>query len=282
MEAEPRLAEAGHFKGGKSALLLAQWSRGVAELVGLIGKAGFEAALLQAVRRLIDFDFIMVFAYRGQARPLALGDTLTLKQRKVVIEDYMNEPYLLDPFFQKALSGAIAGCYRLHDLAPDRFRQSEYFRAHYHFTAIREEVGFFFRVPGDVTGVVSLARWAESPRLAQKDMTLLQVIEPVVGALAAAHWAEAGSRGELGEGAGRKPAESGQISNAYRHFGQKLLSERERQIVTLVLQGHSSESIARRLDISPGTVKIHRKNIYRKLGISTQGELFAAFLSFVG
>ena len=113
-------------------------------------------------------------------------------------------------------------------------------------------------------------------------MTLLQVIEPVVSALSAAHWAEVGSRGQIGNGAGRKPAESGQISNAYRHFGQKLLSERERQIVTLVLQGHSSESIARRLDISPGTVKIHRKNIYRKLGISTQGELFAAFLSFVG
>jgi DNA-binding CsgD family transcriptional regulator len=48
--------------------------------------------------------------------------------------------------------------------------------------------------------------------------------------------------------------------------------------VSYVLQGHSTESIARHLDISPGTVKIHRKNIYRKLGISTQAQLFASFL----
>ena len=81
---------------------------------------------------------------------------------------------------------------------------------------------------------------------------------------------------------GRRLAEPGQISTAYQRFGRNLLSERERQIVTLVLQGHSTESIAQRLDISPGTVKIHRRNIYRKLHISTQGELFAAFLSFVG
>jgi hypothetical protein len=32
------------------------------------------------------------------------------------------------------------------------------------------------------------------------------------------------------------------------------------------------------LSISPGTVKIHRKNIYRKMKVSTQAELFAAFL----
>ena len=53
---------------------------------------------------------------------------------------------------------------------------------------------------------------------------------------------------------------------------------REREIVSMILQGHSTESVALRLDISPGTVKVHRKNIYRKLKVSSQGELFAAFM----
>jgi DNA-binding CsgD family transcriptional regulator len=73
---------------------------------------------------------------------------------------------------------------------------------------------------------------------------------------------------------------SAPFARAFERFG-KPLSARERQIVTLVLQGHSTESIARHLDISPGTVKIHRKNIYRKLAISTQAELFAAFLGAI-
>ena len=71
------------------------------------------------------------------------------------------------------------------------------------------------------------------------------------------------------------------FTQAYQQFGGKLLSEREREIVALVLQGHSTESIAGRLDISPGTVKIHRRNIYRKLGIGTQAGLFASFLRFI-
>ena len=84
---------------GRSALLLAQWSRGVAEMIGQLHKQGFEAALLQAVRRLVDFDFVMVFGYRGQEKPLALGDTHP-KHRKVIVGDYLSGPYLLDPFFQ--------------------------------------------------------------------------------------------------------------------------------------------------------------------------------------
>ena len=34
----------------------------------------------------------------------------------------------------------------------------------------------------------------------------------------------------------------------------------------------------RLLNISAGTVQIHRKNIYQKLGINSQGELFSQFI----
>jgi DNA-binding CsgD family transcriptional regulator len=50
-------------------------------------------------------------------------------------------------------------------------------------------------------------------------------------------------------------------------------------VVPLVLLGHSSESIGVAFGISPRTVKIHRKNIYAKLGIGSQAELFALFMS---
>ncbi|EMV9186339.1 helix-turn-helix transcriptional regulator, partial [Escherichia coli] len=41
---------------------------------------------------------------------------------------------------------------------------------------------------------------------------------------------------------------------------------------------HSSASVAEQLDISPGTVKIHRKNLYAKLGIGSQSELLGLFI----
>jgi ATP/maltotriose-dependent transcriptional regulator MalT len=36
------------------------------------------------------------------------------------------------------------------------------------------------------------------------------------------------------------------------------------------IEGHSPEVVGRRLVIATGTVKVHRRNAYRKLGISSQ------------
>ena len=59
---------------------------------------------------------------------------------------------------------------------------------------------------------------------------------------------------------------------------EKMRQERERQVVELTLRGHSADAIGKRLEISPGTVRIHRRNIYSKLRISSQGELFSLFI----
>ncbi|VTP60232.1 ATP-dependent transcriptional regulator [Serratia rubidaea] len=46
----------------------------------------------------------------------------------------------------------------------------------------------------------------------------------------------------------------------------------------MILAGQGSPQIAARLFISLGTVKNHRKNIYGKLGIGSQAELFSLLL----
>ena len=44
----------------KTLLLLEQWSRGLAEIAAAQGTERFIPALLASVRRLVDFDFLMV------------------------------------------------------------------------------------------------------------------------------------------------------------------------------------------------------------------------------
>lgn len=46
----------------------------------------------------------------------------------------------------------------------------------------------------------------------------------------------------------------------------------------LMLSGCSNKEIARKLEISAETVKVHKKHIYSKLGIKSQSELFSIFL----
>ena len=61
-------------------------------------------------------------------------------------------------------------------------------------------------------------------------------------------------------------------------FGEKVLTERERIVAQNLLRGHSAKSMARLLDISPGTISIHRSNVYKKMEVSSQAELSSLFL----
>lgn len=65
----------------------------------------------------------------------------------------------------------------------------------------------------------------------------------------------------------------------YSNFSQKLLegglSNRERDIVRLLVLNDTSKEIAEKLNISPNTVDTHRRNILKKLHISSTGELVA-------
>jgi DNA-binding CsgD family transcriptional regulator len=257
-------------------LLIDRWSRSTAELAATVETEGFVPALLQAVQRLLHVDFVMVFGYLGRERPRAWGDTLDPERREIITGSaYIDGPYLLDPFFQLTLNGTRKGCFRLLDVAPDRFRQSGYYRTHYVRTGIGEEIGYFFDAGGGITGVTSFARWTSSPALGRGELELFRLIEPAIGAFCARHWSRL-NRLKLAAGDTVTPT-----AIPPEAFGDGLLSARERQIITMILQGYSTESVANHLDISPGTVKIHRKNIYRKLQISTQAELFAAYLAFV-
>jgi DNA-binding NarL/FixJ family response regulator len=55
------------------------------------------------------------------------------------------------------------------------------------------------------------------------------------------------------------------------------LTQREREIVSAVQRGWSNKQIARRLDISPTTVKTHLQHIFGKLGIGNRAQLLVTY-----
>lgn len=58
-----------------------------------------------------------------------------------------------------------------------------------------------------------------------------------------------------------------------------VLTEREREIMRLVSEGLSNKAIARRLNLSQGTIKVHLHHVYRKLEINNRTELAALAMS---
>jgi DNA-binding NarL/FixJ family response regulator len=53
------------------------------------------------------------------------------------------------------------------------------------------------------------------------------------------------------------------------------LTQRERQIANLVIEGLSNREVGRRLMIAPGTIKVHLHNIFSKLAINNRTALSA-------
>ena len=56
------------------------------------------------------------------------------------------------------------------------------------------------------------------------------------------------------------------------------LSPRQAEVALLILRGHSTVSIGLRLGVSAQTVKVFRKQLYARCGLSSQAELFALML----
>jgi DNA-binding NarL/FixJ family response regulator len=70
------------------------------------------------------------------------------------------------------------------------------------------------------------------------------------------------------------------LDDYVRHLSEKgivsrhdALSEREREVLQLIAEGHSSKEIAELLSISPATVDTHRTHILQKLDVHNTAEL---------
>jgi DNA-binding NarL/FixJ family response regulator len=70
------------------------------------------------------------------------------------------------------------------------------------------------------------------------------------------------------------------LDDYVRHLADKgivdrydALSEREREILQLIAEGHSNKAIAELLSISPATVETHRAHILQKLDVHNTAEL---------
>lgn len=179
----------------------------------------------------------------------------------------------------------------MSDIAPDEFYDGEYFKNYYSETRLCDEAAILIGINTNLYVLVSLGLRNQDPAtdttlrdgtgLANKPLRQLQTITPILMALCKQLWREGADGNELISGNNHQPNYGASLDRAFLNFGKAYLSERECEVVKLILKGHSSKSIARVLEISPDTVKVHRKRLHAKLQITSQPELFALFLDAI-
>lgn len=250
------------------------WMEQAGKIVEEIGTPSFPAVLAAGLRTIAPCDYIVIFGYVGAARPLDLFDDFPPDRRRMHVEEYQEGPYLLDPFHLASVGDTPPGLWRLREIAPDRFYQGEYYRSYYGQTGLAEEIGYVLDINKHLGVVVSLMR--REKKFSNAEMKALKRVFPVVDAACRKHWRDL----PLEQGS-HAPDMENRIEHAFRSIGEGVLTPREREVVELTLRGHSAEAIGELLGISSGTVRIHRRNIYSKLRISSQGELFSEFITAI-
>ncbi len=250
-----------------------EWHKALAGLVRTGDDQQIADALVNVIGMAVDHNATCLLAFYRDAQPNVVHHTMSPGRARHYLDRYLAGPYLLDPLYQLAIRKKKATICRCRDETPDRFRSSEYFRQYYERTHLADEMDFLLDVDSTTTLVLVVGRWES--RFSRSDASRLRLIEPIVRAGMQRIWDSWSARHS---GEERDLTMHQRLTQCFEHFGETSLTQRERQITQLLLRGHSSKSVARELGIAPGTVMVHKRNLFSKLGITSQYELFSLFI----
>jgi DNA-binding CsgD family transcriptional regulator len=249
----------------------------IAAVVGHIGRPTLPETLDKALAKIVPFDLSAIFGFPFDSRPLLLHNGYQQHATTSALEAYLNGAYLFDPFYTACTRNLSSGVWRMRDLAPDEFFDSEFYSSREVHPCISmqagslvEEIGFLIPMEGGFSAVYSLMRSHGAP-FSDKEMGELQYVEPLVRETVRTHWRDAHANEE-------HLRLDDLMETAFASFCEERLTYQQRRIVQYILRGNSNYAISKFLSITEGTVKLHRQNIYRRLNISSQRELFSLFV----
>jgi len=243
----------------------------LSKAIDSIGQAEFLPNIMDYLRIDVPFIGMLLLMVDELNRPSHIYDTIRATYRPN-LDIYLGGVYDLDPFFVSFRKKRQATAMLIRDVAPDRFQLTEYYRRYYRNIELRDEMALFTELDDGNFLSFSIGRRSFEPRFRRHELKYIERDLPVLGALCRQHFKQASTQ----------PAEASarqRLEFALERFGEEALTPRERDVAICILKGHSSKSTAREIEVSPETVKIHRKNIYRKLNVSSQSDLFVRFVA---
>lgn len=247
---------------------LAIFSQHTRLLLEQIESDNFPTLLVDMFKALVPLNDASIIIYPNQDLPLCEYLESPSEGGSLHMDRFIKAPFLLDPFYQASIEGRW-GFFHLQELAPKGFKKSEYYNSWYRLSGLHDECGYVIDTGAGNFVNISLGRTIDPANFRKTELQLLRDITPVVDMLVQKRWRTT---------AGKQNRLRYQLQTALNSFGDSLLTEREKQVVNMIMRGHSTRSISERLSIAVETVKLHRKHAYAKLEVNSQAELFYLFL----
>lgn len=252
------------------------WHRSVGHMIEALDQANFWSQLVRLLEQYVGFDSWVALLFRNEHKPLVFaecpGEDGSPDQ---LFQDYLNGLYLLDPFYIATREQSRSGLLRLSEVAPEHFQLTEYYQRYFRLNVVADEIQFNCHLADGRTLCLSLG---SRQGFAPPQIALLSLITPWVVALLRQRLPYENSD-EDNSAPEHSPSDwRSQLDHSMQQLRGAQLTARELDVGRLMLSGCSNKEIARKLEISAETVKVHKKHIYSKLGIKSQSELFSIFL----
>ena len=255
-------------------LAINQFNQTIAALFTSLGQDEFYLSLVSFIYQQVPADSSVVLLYQRGASPKLLLDRMTERDRSAMQAHYFAGAYLLSPFYLRWIADPLQDYLgRLADIVPKGFFDSVYYRDYYGRSGLNDEMSYLIPLSAQTAILFSLGRSEALPLFSELEKTELDAVYPIIVRAIQRH----ASLVTLPTSTRLKVW----LDDGVKLFGQSLLTEREQHVVQMMLQGHSSKSCAKVLAISPTTERVHRRNIYTKLNISSQAELFKLFFAAI-
>ncbi|ENR5393739.1 TPA: helix-turn-helix transcriptional regulator [Providencia rettgeri] len=230
------------------------------DVIDSVATNQFYPNLLSWLSSFIAFDNAIVYSFEKGAPPRFLSK-VERRNSDSINRIYQRGAYLMDPFYQEIQKGGASKVLTLKELAPKGFYHTDYYLNFYRKTGWCDEAGLLLDISTDRQLGIFFGN-EDRPFFSGKyTQAPLKDAFDIIRSMVRLH----------------KDVSPSSVSNHYQHTDMQTrfgLTPRECEVVELILAGKGSPQIAQMLFISLGTVKNHRKNIYQKLSINSQVELF--------
>jgi len=248
------------------------WQKQLASLIDHVRLKSFPSALENFLASQCHFDSVLMLTFKKSLKPVVIHPT-NPAEHSPTLRSYLKTAYILDPLCYSIFQGTIPNISRLTDIAPDSFETTEYYQTCYKDFDFVDEINIIIPLDNDVTLAITIGRQSRLGTITRAELKRLHDMYPIINSLVRQFWLSQSQEFVKYE------TDEGAMTHALSTFASGVLTKREQEITALILQGHSSKAIANQLNISLGTVKVHRKNIHTRLNTSTQSEIFTLFLT---
>jgi DNA-binding CsgD family transcriptional regulator len=241
-----------------------------AAAVAALGRAAFASELLAALNRSVPVDHICLMRVVDRERPPVLESASWRGGMHVaeVQRAYLNGMYRFDPNLSLAPRAGVAVLHLRRDaIARADYRKSCFVRA-----GLLERLTVAAADEGQLV-LLNLYRLDASGRFAANEIAAIESLSRFLGALAVKHVGTLGMLLRSRDRADRIGALAARL-----HALDGRLTLRERDVLSRVMLGVTSEGIALDLGIGLNTVLTYRKRAYARLGVTSQAELFSLCL----